>query len=122
MGRGHLGPKLRTLAGMGDLQLYVLWGLGVVAFGAEVYALVDAARTRADAFPVAGKLSKPKWLSILGVATAVGFLALPGGFMTILNFLPIIAFAAAAVYLADVRPAVRQIRGGGGRPGPYGPW
>jgi len=35
----------------------------------------------------------------------------------------VIAFVAAAVYLADVRPALKQVSGrGGGRQGPYGPW
>jgi len=99
--------------------------LAVLAFGMEVYALVDAARTRADAFAAAGKLTKTKWVAILGVAAAFGFLALPignGGALNALGMLSIIAVVAAAVYLADVRPAVRQIRGGGGRPGPYGPW
>jgi hypothetical protein len=37
--------------------------------------------------------------------------------------LPVIGFIAAAVYLADVRPAVRQYGGGGSSSsGPYGPW
>jgi hypothetical protein len=40
--------------------------------------------------------------------------------------LPIIAFIAAAIYLADVRPAVKPYRnrrgGGSSNMGPYGPW
>jgi hypothetical protein len=38
--------------------------------------------------------------------------------------LSIVAVVASAVYLTDVRPAVRQLRGrgGSGRSGPYGPW
>lgn len=110
---------------MGELQGYVIIVLAVAAFGMEVYALVDAARTRADAFTVAGKLTKAKWVAILAVSAALGFLALPiggGGALNSLGMLSIIAVVASAVYLADVRPAVRQIRGGGGRPGPYGPW
>jgi uncharacterized protein DUF2516 len=39
-----------------------------------------------------------------------------------LNIFGLIAFVAAGVYLADVRPAVRQISGGGGSSGPYGRW
>ena len=35
----------------------------------------------------------------------------------------LIGFIAAAVYLADVRPALRQVTGRGRRnDGPYGPW
>ena len=35
-----------------------------------------------------------------------------------------IAFVAAAVYLADVRPKVREFKRGSGstHQGPYGPW
>jgi hypothetical protein len=54
-------------------------------------------------------------------------LALPfggGGFTSPLGILSVLAVVAAAVYLTDVRPAVRGMRGrGGGRnSGPYGPW
>lgn len=110
------------------IQWFVVVALSVIAFGLEVFALADALRRPSQAFVIAGKLTKPKWLAILAVATAFGFIALPppigAGFSSSLGFLSIIAVVAAAVYLTDVRPAVRQIRGGGsGRSsGPYGPW
>jgi hypothetical protein len=110
---------------MGDLQDLIILVLTLCAFGMEVYALVDASRTRPDAFVAAGKLTKQKWMLILGLAAAFGFLTLPvggGGRLSSLGMLSLLAVVAAAVYLVDVRPAVRQIRGGGGRPGPYGPW
>jgi hypothetical protein len=110
----------------GVLQVLIVQALTVLAFGLEVFALVDAARTRADAFVVAGKQTKSIWLAILGVATAFGFIALPlfgGGVLSPFHILSIVAVVAAVVYLTDVRPAVRQLRGGGGsRSGPYGPW
>jgi cobalamin synthase len=109
------------------LQYAVVVILAVLAFGMQVYALVDAARTRPDAFVAAGKLTKQKWVAILAVAAAFGFIALPppigAGFLSSIGILSIVAVVAAAVYLVDVRPAVRQIRGsGGGTAGPYGPW
>ena len=111
------------------IQVAIVWALAVIAFGLEVFALVDAARTRKDAFVATGKQTKTLWLIILAVAVALGFIALPlgGGLLSPLGFLPVIAVVAAAVYLTDVRPAVRQIRGGGGggggrNAGPYGPW
>jgi len=112
------------MASLATLQTLVVIALAVLAFGIEVFALVDAVRTRQDAFVAAGKQTKNIWLIILGVAVAFGFLALPYGPIPIFNFLPIAAVVAASVYLADVRPAVRQIRGGGGgrNAGPYGPW
>ena len=113
--------------GVYKLQYLIVLVLAVGAFAVEVWALVDALRQSSSAFPAAGKLTKPLWLIILGVAAALGFLALPiggGGRLNSLGFLSLIGVVAAAVYLTDVRPAVRQMRGrGGGRnSGPYGPW
>ncbi len=104
---------------MRDVQSLVLFVLGVAALAAEVFALVDAIRHRPDAFVAAGKRTKDFWLAILGVATAIGFVLVTN----VLNLFGLIAFGAAAVYLADVRPALQQVSGrGGGRTGPYGPW
>jgi|1186.fasta_scaffold22026_3 hypothetical protein len=114
--------------GVYSIQNLVLLVLTVVAFGVEVWALIDALTQKSGAFVAASKLTKPIWIIILAVATALGFLALPlgnGGVMQPLGLLSIVAVVAAAVYLTDVRPAVRQLRGrggGGGRSGPYGPW
>ncbi len=107
----NLGTGYDSLVGLITLVL------GVIAFCVEVYALVDAIRQRNDAFPAAGKLTKPIWLGILGVATAVGVISL----LTPFGLISLIAFVAAGVYLADVRPALRQISGGGSN-GPYGRW
>jgi hypothetical protein len=92
--------------------------IGVLALGMEVFALVDGLRQRTDAFPAAGKLTKPIWLAILGVAAAIGIIFVFAPF----NIFSLIAFVAAGVYLADVRPAIRAISGGGGSSGPYGRW
>lgn len=104
---------------------YLFWFLAIVAFAVEVWALIDAARTPDGAFTSAGKLDKTKWLLILGMANVVG-LGGAAAVLSLLSFLPIIAFIAAAVYMADVRPAVTPYRKGGGgrsgRSGPYGPW
>ena len=108
------------------LQDRVILVLSVIAFGLEVYALVDCAIRRRDAFAAAGKLTKQRWLIILAVATAFGFIALPpplGRGFGMLGLLSIAGTVAALVYLTDVRPAVRGMTGrGGGRSGPYGPW
>ena len=98
-------------------QAMILLVLGIAALGLELYAFVDALRRRPDAFEAAGKRTKNFWLLVLGVATAVGFVS------NVLSMFGVIAFVAAAVYLADVRPALKQVSGrGGGRQGPYGPW
>jgi purine-cytosine permease-like protein len=81
---------------------YFFWVLLVAAFVVEVWAFADAIRRPAPAFVAASKQTKPLWLIILGVAFVVGI----GG----------------AIYLADVRPKVREFKSGSSHQGPYGPW
>lgn len=100
---------------------YFFWILLIGAFVIEAWAFVDAIRHPAAAFVAAGKQTKPLWLIILGVAFLIGIGGVLGS-LTIFSFLPILAFVAAAIYLADVRPKVREIKGGSSRQGPYGPW
>jgi uncharacterized protein DUF2516 len=99
-------------------QNILLLVLALIALGMEGFALLDALRQRSDAFTATGKLTKPIWLGILAVAVMLGLIQLLR--LNPLSFFEIIAVVAAGVYLADVRPAVRQISGGGS--GPYGPW
>ncbi|MBG0813749.1 DUF2516 family protein [Planomonospora sp. ID82291] len=94
--------------------------LGIGAFILSTWALVHAIKTPARAFAVTGKQSKQVWLLILGFATLFSF-AGAVGYLNSIGFLVIISVVAAGVYLADVRPAVREV-GKGGNSGPYGPW
>ena len=99
------------------MQLYsgfqnvVLLALGAVALASEVFAFVDALRQPDNAYVAAGKRTRTFWLVVLGVALAIGFVTL----FNPLSIFGLIAFVGAAVYLADVRPALRQVRGIGGR-------
>lgn len=102
----------------GGLQSLLTLIIGVLALGVQGFALLDAVRQRSDAFPAAGKLTKPLWLSILAVATAIGVIFVRAPF----SIFMVVAFVAAAVYLVDVRPAIQAISGKGGNNGPYGPW
>ncbi len=105
---------LSTFSSAQNIIVTILW---VAALGAEIFAFVDAVRHRPDAFVAAGKRTKNFWVIVLGVAIAVTFVT------NVLSMLGVIAFVAAAVYLADVRPALAHLGGrGGGRQGPYGPW
>ena len=99
--------------------------LEIAAFVVEAWAFVDALRRPTGAFVAAGKQTKPIWLIILGVASVIGLGSFVYG-VSLISILPIVAFVAAAIYLTDVRPKVKDFRGGGGgggtRMGPYGPW
>ncbi|GLY13398.1 DUF2516 family protein [Kineosporia rhizophila] len=103
---------------LGNVQGLLMLIIGVLALGVQAFALVDALRQRTDAFTAAGKLTKPIWLGILGVATAIGVIFVNNMPLNVFN---LIAFVAAAVYLVDVRPAIKSITGGGNN-GPYGRW
>jgi len=96
--------------------------LAIVALCVEVWAFVDAVRRPAPAFPAAGKQTKPIWLVILGVAAVIGLWSSTLGGPNLVSLFPIVAFVAAAIYLTDVRPKVREFKGGSSSSGPYGPW
>jgi hypothetical protein len=101
----------------------LLWFFEVLmaaAFVVEAWAFIDALRRPAGAFPAVGKLTKPLWLIITGVAAVIGLASL-AYHMTLISILPIVAFVAAAVYLTDVRPKVKEFPRGSNS-GPYGPW
>lgn len=103
---------------------YLFVALSLAAFAVEAWAFVDAIIRPAQAYTAVGKQTKKIWLLILGVAFVLGLAGASGyGGIGITNFLAVAAFVAAAIYLADVRPKVREFRrGGGSSSGPYGPW
>ncbi|GGO87216.1 DUF2516 family protein [Wenjunlia tyrosinilytica] len=119
---------MNVMMAAGQLQLVPRFEDGLVILGFalfvfKLFAFVDAAFRRKDAFTAAGKQTKPFWLIILGLFTFTDWFF---GF-DIRSFLPIIGLIAAIVYVVDVRPAVKQITGGrkrgnGDHMGPYGPW
>ena len=96
--------------------------LAISAFVVEVWAFIDATRRPAPAFIAAGKLTKPLWLIILGVATVIGLYTAASGSFALIGILSVASFVAAAVYLTDVKPKVGGTGGGSTRQGPYGPW
>jgi len=100
---------------------YFFVALAVAAFVVETWAFIDAIIRPAPAFVAVGKQTKPIWLIILGVAFVLGLYTAAYGGVT--QILAVIAFVAAAIYLADVRPKVREFRrGSSSSNGPYGPW
>ncbi len=90
-------------------QLYGWTGLVLeVALGAlRLWALVDCLLRKAEAFPAVDKLTKLSWLGILLISGVIGQFASPPDYP-----LSLISAVVACVYLADVRPAVRQVSGG----------
>jgi hypothetical protein len=103
---------------------YFFLALGLAAFVVEAWAFIDAITRPGQAFVAAGKLTKPLWLVITGVAAVIGLAGAVYG-VGPTSILPVAAFVAAAIYLADVRPKVKSFpknRKGASSSGPYGPW
>ncbi|MCB5291426.1 DUF2516 family protein [Arthrobacter sp. SO3] len=101
--------------------------LALVALALEVWAFFDCLRHKANVFEAVSKRTKTFWLAVTGGALAVGLLSLVagggGGLLGPLGLFGLAAVTAASVYLADVRPAVKDAgRGGNRNMGPYGPW
>ncbi|AVZ73824.1 DUF2516 domain-containing protein [Streptomyces lunaelactis] len=103
-----------------DFGLWLV--LNLVFVVSSVTALIMAAMAREDAYRAADKQKKSFWLIILGITVALNL------FVSVL-FLSIAGLIATIVFFVDVRPALKQVSGGGrgGRggsssDGPYGPY
>lgn len=94
-----------------SLELVFTLGLFVV----KAFAFVDAASRPAAAYVAADKQTKTFWVLVLGLFLVAHML-----FWRPLGILNLIGTVAALVYLADARPTMRALRGGGGNRGPYG--
>ncbi len=82
-----------------DVQANLMLVVVFVLLAVKIFAFVNALLYSAESYEAAGKLTKPAWSIILGLAVAVQLLIGLG----ILN---IVFTVAAFVYLADVRPAL----------------
>jgi hypothetical protein len=85
----------------------LLLALYVLAQGLTAWAFVDALIRPAAGFVAAGKLTKPGWAVITGLAALI--IVWQKSPMTLFGLPSVIA---AIVYLVDVRPAVRGLRRG----------
>lgn len=84
----------------------------IVLIVIEVAALINCLTQRADAFPVVGPLSKNAWVAILlGSVLATVLCSIGRTGLSIFSF---VAITAAAIYLLDVRPALRDVANGSG--------
>jgi hypothetical protein len=82
--------------------------VGLAVLVVQAWAVIDCAIRPTQTFPAAGKLTKPAWLAITVIALVVGFFG-------VLSIFGIAGVVASIVYLVDVRPAVREVQGGGNR-------
>ncbi|MGY1916238.1 DUF2516 family protein [Blastococcus sp. HT6-30] len=87
----------------GWLLLILYWA----SLALTAWAFVDALIRPASGYVAAGKLTKPGWAAITGLALLIIFWQ-----KTPMSLLGLPAVIAATVYLVDVRPAVRGLSSG----------
>lgn len=97
------GPA-RTVGPMPDIVALIVAVIGWVVVIAGLVGLIDVARRPADAFTAADRQTKPFWLIMLALATALPLV----GF-AVLGLLGLVAVVVVAVYYADVRPRLVEV-------------
>src|SRR6266699_2693826 len=93
-----------------DVTHYINLVLFVFSLVIEGVALVHCLPQRADAFPAIGTLPKGAWIGIIAVTMLLTVALGP------ISMFGLIGIAAAAIYLLDVRPGLRDATDG------HGPW
>ncbi len=95
-----------------DVEAFATLVILIIFLVIEVVAFINCVTQRADAFPVVGSLSKNGWLAILGGSVLVTLLcSFTYSRMSIFAFA---AITATAIYMLDVRPALRDATDGSG--------
>ncbi|MGI8664429.1 MAG: DUF2516 family protein [Jatrophihabitans sp.] len=94
---------MQTINHIEDWLMFVLL-LGVLAL--QIWGLADCVSRKAPAFPAAGKLTKATWILLNALALVLVLIV-----HDVTNLLSYISIILSSVYLADVRPAVREISG-----------
>ncbi len=92
---------------MAEFDGLVFLVLYLAAQALTVWAFVDSLIRPAGGFVATGKLTKPAWVAITGLAAVILYLT-----KNPIALLGLPAIIAAVVYLVDVRPAVRGLRRG----------
>ncbi len=79
-----------------------------------VFAAIDAASRRPDAFAAADKQTKGLWTGVTVACAGVCVLGavFPGSFFSAVSLLWLAAWIGMLVYLLDVRPRLREVQRG----------
>lgn len=92
-----------------DVEYWVDRALLLAALVLELFAFINCITQRADAFPVVGSIPKGGWLGLTGGAILwTLILGLAGPFFIL------IGAVVAAIYVLDLRPALRDAVDGHG--------
>ncbi len=89
-----------------EIRYWLLTVAWVGAMALQLWALIDCIGRKAAAFPAANKLTKVTWILLNGLGLLVVLI-----FHSVTFLLSYIGIIVCCVYLADVRPAVKEISG-----------
>lgn len=93
---------------------FVTLAILIVFLVIEIIAFVNCLTQRADAFPVVGSLSKNAWVAILGGSVLLTLLCTFSTSSSGISIFALAAITATAIYMLDVRPALRDATNGSG--------
>ena len=95
-----------------EVARYLTLAILIVFLVIEIVALINCLTQRADAFAVVGSLSKNAWVAILGGSVLLTLLCT---ISTVeISIFALAAITATAIYMLDVRPALRDATNGSG--------
>jgi len=97
----------------GLVLVYVNYVVLFFCLAVELVALVHCAVQRVDLFATVGTLSKAAWLGMIGAGLLLTALS-PFLLIGPLNLFAMAAITVSAIYLLDVRPALRDAVDGHG--------
>lgn len=104
-------PRAHTLVKVHIIDALYYWTDWILFWGLtalRVWALADCLTRKVAAFPAVDKLTKAAWAAMLLLGAVFGSLLSPYNPISIFSLISVVI---AAVYLADVRPAVREVSG-----------
>lgn len=97
--------RLARVSSLFAVAVSVRMLISLALFVVQVWAFVDAASRRPQAFVAADKMTKPAWLIILGIALLAHVLFAGAPF----HILNLAGAVACIVYIVDARPAIRSL-------------
>ena len=87
---------------LGNLEGLIMLVITVGFIIVKIWAIADCATRQADAFPAAGKRTRPFWLLLTGAAALTALFSPLGIF-------GLAGLVVSLVYLLDVRPRVAEV-------------
>ena len=87
-------------------ESWLMLAVLVVVLAIKGFAFINALTYSVEAYEAAGKFTKQAWCAITGIGFAAQLILITGSPFGIIH---LVFTIASLVYIADVRPALRQV-------------